>query len=92
MCYRTKVHSNLYNLKDEPEVDMLKVYNAMMCTNVDTLPEGFERNLVRKLIHLLDFEHDEAVLHLRQLSYEDGYEDGYGNGLYQWYKDDGVRY
>lgn len=92
MCYRTKVRSNLYNLKNESDVDMIKVYNAVMCTEVDTLPEAFERDLVRKLIYLLDFEHDETVLHLRQLSYEDGYEDGYGNGLYQWYRDDGIKY
>lgn len=92
MCYRTKVRNNLYNLKNKPEVDMVKVYNAVMCTNVDTLPEGFERNLVSKLIYLLDFEHDEAVLHLCQLSYEDGYEDGYGNGLYQRYRGYGIEY
>lgn len=87
MCYRAKVRSNLYNLKNEPDVDMVKVYNAVMGTKVDDLPEEFERNLVRKLVYLLDFEHDEAVLHLRQLSYEDGYGDGYAEGLYQYRRD-----
>ena len=87
MCYRAKVRSDLYNLKNEPNINMVKVYNAVMGTKVDTLPEGFERMLTGKLVYLLDFEHDEAVSHLCQLSYEDGYGDGYAEGLYQYNKD-----
>lgn len=87
MCYRAKVRSDLYNLKNKPNIDMVNVYNAVMGAEVDTLPEGFERMLARKLVYLLDFEHDEVVLQLRQLSYEDGYGDGYAEGLYQYNRD-----
>lgn len=80
MSERTKVQVNLTNLRNRTRVNVIDVYNAVMGTDVDTLPVGYARHMAEKLSHLLDFQNDEEVRRLRKMSYEAGYEDGYEEG------------
>lgn len=80
MSERTKVQVNLTNLRNRTRVNVIDVYNAVMGTDVYTLPVGYARHMAENLSYLLDFQNDEEVRRLRKMSYEAGYEDGYEEG------------
>lgn len=87
---------NLYNLKNQtfgcPSI--LDLFNALMDTDMDHLPEHYILKMNKKLLELLNLDGEyfkEAKKIISKQSYnsgfDDGYREGYESAVQQMYED-----
>ena len=89
-------YANLYNLKHQtlgcPSI--LDLFNALMDTDMDHLPEHYILKMNEKILELLDLDGEyfkEAKKRISEESYnsgfDKGYQEGYESAVQQMYED-----